>query len=110
MNIGIWKPNVKGLVLLVDSLFLGHDEMINIFLQEMLLLVCSDITAMEDPPRPPMDSARSLEMSGYMPCRGDFDVVISSIFSFGMKLLILGFCLNRGAVPQMIMFVLGQPV
>lgn len=30
--------------------------------------------AMEDPPRPPMDSARSLEMSGYMPCRGDFDV------------------------------------
>lgn len=49
-------------------------------------LVCSDITAMEDPPRPPMDSARSLEMSGYMPCRGDFDVVMSSIFSFGMKL------------------------
>lgn len=32
-------------------------------------------TAMDDPPRPPMDSARSLEMSGYMPCRGDFDVV-----------------------------------
>ncbi|KAJ7382127.1 Transcriptional adapter 2-alpha [Desmophyllum pertusum] len=30
--------------------------------------------AIEDPPRPPMDSARSLEMSGYMPCRGDFDV------------------------------------
>ncbi|XP_020619851.1 transcriptional adapter 2-alpha-like isoform X1 [Orbicella faveolata] len=30
--------------------------------------------AMDDPPRPPMDSARSLEMSGYMPCRGDFDV------------------------------------
>ena len=33
------------------------------------------VTAMDDPPRPPMDSARSLEMSGYMPCRGDFDVV-----------------------------------
>lgn len=86
MKIGIWKPKVKGLILLVDSLFHAHDEMINIFLQEMLLLVCSDITAMEDPPRPPMDSARSLEMSGYMPCRGDFDVVMSSIFSFGMKL------------------------
>ena len=32
-------------------------------------------TAMDDPPRPPMDSTRSLEMSGYMPCRGDFDMV-----------------------------------
>lgn len=30
--------------------------------------------ASEDPPRPPMDSTRSFDMSGYMPCRGDFDV------------------------------------
>ncbi|XP_029204552.1 transcriptional adapter 2-alpha-like isoform X2 [Acropora millepora] len=30
--------------------------------------------ASEDPPRPQMDSAKSFEMSGYMPCRGDFDV------------------------------------
>lgn len=30
--------------------------------------------ASEDPPRPQMDSAKSFEMSGYMPCRGDFEV------------------------------------
>jgi len=43
-------------------------------------------TAMDDPPRPPMDSARSLEMSGYMPCRGDFDVVRNRISLLLIKL------------------------
>lgn len=45
--------------------------------KKMHVLFCCNHTVMEDPPRPPMDSARSLEMSGYMPCRGDFDVVRS---------------------------------
>jgi len=48
----------------------------------MFLLIFHVHTASEDPPRPPLDSARSFEMSGYMPCRGDFEVVWHFAFSF----------------------------
>lgn len=43
-------------------------------------LFINSTAAMDDPPRPPMDSTRSLEMSGYMPCRGDFDMVRNWIY------------------------------
>lgn len=52
----------------------------------MFFLVCFDIIVMEDFFRFLMDLVRSLEMFGYMLCRGDFDVVMSLIFFFGMKL------------------------
>ncbi|XP_001623580.2 transcriptional adapter 2-alpha isoform X2 [Nematostella vectensis] len=39
----------------------------------------------EDPPRPPMDSVRSIELAGYMPCRGDFEVEYDNYAEFDIK-------------------------
>ncbi|KAK3736312.1 hypothetical protein QZH41_020785 [Actinostola sp. cb2023] len=38
--------------------------------------------ASEDPPRPPIDSLKSMELAGYIPCRGDFDVVKNCVKLF----------------------------
>ncbi|XP_020899749.2 transcriptional adapter 2-alpha [Exaiptasia diaphana] len=41
--------------------------------------------ATEDPPRPPMDSFKSVELAGYMPCRGDFEVEYDNYAEFDIK-------------------------
>ncbi|KXJ14760.1 Leucine-rich repeat-containing protein 74A [Exaiptasia diaphana] len=43
------------------------------------------LPATEDPPRPPMDSFKSVELAGYMPCRGDFEVEYDNYAEFDIK-------------------------